>query len=108
MKDKPLSLRRNAARQRELLRLAILEVLEANPGPYGLSSFTLAHLVRPYGPRPDLETLEAELHYLAGKGLVEPGSKSISPELGIWRITASGRDLMACRELYPEKERRRP
>lgn len=82
---------------RELFRLAILRVLDANHSAYGITPPTIGVLVAEFGfgPRPD-ET-QKELDYLADKFFVSVVGKTISPENRAWRITASGRDELAQR-----------
>lgn len=84
------------AQQRELFRLALLRVLEANNTERGLGAQALQLLVGAFGfAMPALPELRAEIQYLADKGLVEPVGKAISPENKCWRITAAGRDELA-------------
>lgn len=85
----------NAA-DREQLRLSLLRHLDANPSRFGLAIAYLLQMCRNEGRTGLAEgDVLAELMYLADKGLVEIISKTISPELLLWRITASGRDLVA-------------
>lgn len=84
------------AQQRELFRLALLQVLEANHTERGLGAQALQLLVGAFGFRaPAVEDIRAELQYLADKGFITAASKSISPENKNWRITAAGRDELA-------------
>jgi DNA-binding PadR family transcriptional regulator len=81
---------------RELLRLALLRVLEANSTRYGLGLEALRHLTTPFGfylPEPEL--VEAEIRYFEDKGFATQIAKPISPENRAWRITAGGRDYLA-------------
>jgi hypothetical protein len=82
--------------QRELFRLALLRVLDANHTRFGLSLSALGHLVATFGfPNPQLRQLERELQYLEDKSHVASMVKSVSPENAAWRITAEGRDYIA-------------
>lgn len=81
---------------RELLRLALLRVLEANPTRYGLGIEALRHLVYAFGfSLPEAECVENEIRYFEDKGFVTGIAKPISPENRVWRITAAGRDFLA-------------
>jgi hypothetical protein len=82
--------------QREQLRLSLLRFLDANQTRFGLATAVLLQMARSEG-RPDLQKgqLEAELEYLAEKGLAAEALKGISPENRNWRITANGRDYCA-------------
>lgn len=85
----------NAA-QRELFRIALLRVLEANGTTRGLGVQALQIFIGAFGFRtPDLETLLGEMRYLEDKGFVTIVGKAISPENKCWRITATGRDELA-------------
>jgi len=82
--------------QRELYRIALLRVLDANETQWGLSPVVLAVHVGPYGFRGlGAELASTELRYLQDKGFVTAPSKAISPENETWRITAAGRDWLA-------------
>lgn len=84
------------ASQRELFRLALLRVLEANSTERGLGLQALQLLVGAFGfPMPNTADIRTELEYLGDKGLIAPVGKSISPENKCWRITAAGRDELA-------------
>lgn len=84
------------ASEREQLRWSLLRFLDANATRFGLPTDFLLQQARAEGrlllQRPELE---AELQYLADKGLVEEALKAISPERRSWRITANGRDQYA-------------
>lgn len=47
------------------------------------------------GFEPSDDQIDAELLYLADKGLVAVADKLVSPELKRWRVTADGRDYAA-------------
>lgn len=82
--------------QRELYRIALLRVLEANETRWGLSAVVLAVHAGAVGFRGlGTELASAELRYLQNKGFVTASPKEISPENPTWRITASGRDWLA-------------
>lgn len=84
------------AQQRELFRLALLRVLEANNTERGLGATALQLLVGAFGfPMPDIREIRSEIDYLADKGFVAAVGKAISPENKNWRITAAGRDELA-------------
>lgn len=81
---------------RELLRLALLRVLDANSTRYGLGLEALRHLAASFGfYLPESDRVEAELRYFEDKGLATQIVKQISPENRAWRITAAGRDFLA-------------
>lgn len=81
---------------REQLRLSLLRFLEANNSRFGLPSEFLLQRARAEGRSLlTLDQVEAELDYLAQKGLVDEVLKSISPERRAWRISAAGRDHYA-------------
>ena len=84
------------AEQRELFRLALLRVFEANQTRYGLGLAALGHLGMTFGffnAKP--EQLEREVAYLQDKGYIAQLFKPVSPENRVWRITAAGRDFLA-------------
>ncbi len=81
---------------RELFRLALLRVLEANPTRFGLGPSALAHLAVRFGfPWPGAADLQREVQYLEDKGYIVQVHKNLSPENRAWRITAAGRDYLA-------------
>ncbi|MDB6108341.1 MAG: hypothetical protein JWR69_91 [Pedosphaera sp.] len=83
------------AQQREQVRLSILRYLDG-AAPHGISVGLLLQFLRNEGLRLlTKESLEAELLYLADKRLADVVNKQISPENPTWRITATGRDLVA-------------
>lgn len=83
---------------REQVRLSLLRYLDAAaagaPGR-GIPTAVLRQHLRGDGWDIDLKETEAELLYLADKGLVMPAAKRVSPEMLTWRITAEGRDEYA-------------
>jgi DNA-binding HxlR family transcriptional regulator len=82
--------------QRELFRMAILRVLDANNTRFGLGRSAIGHNMVVFGfPQPRTDDLTSELRYLEDKGFVSEALKGISPENRAWRITASGRDFIA-------------
>ncbi len=82
--------------RRELLRLALLRVLDANSTRYGLGLEALRHLSASFGfYMPEPELVEAEMCYFEDKGFAAQIAKPISPENRAWRITANGRDYLA-------------
>lgn len=82
--------------QRELFRLAILRVLDANNTRFGLGRSAIAHTTGIFGfPSPKTEELTAALQYLEGKKLIYEVLKGISPENQAWKITAEGTDFVA-------------
>jgi hypothetical protein len=82
--------------QRELLRLALLRVLETNATSYGLGIEALRHLAAQFGfPSPKPAAVALEIQYLEDKGFVLPVNKVVSPENRAWRISAAGRDSLA-------------
>ncbi len=88
-----------SAEQRELFRLALLRVLDANHTRFGLSAAALGHLVAQFGfPSPPTQAVIREIQYLEDKGLIAELFKGISPENRVWRITAEGRDYLGERD----------
>lgn len=81
--------------KRELLRIAILRVLEANTGGFGLGVTALIHMLGAYGTVSTPEEVQCGVYYLVGKGFVMPVNKPISPENQCWKITAEGMDFVA-------------
>lgn len=84
-----------ATESRELLRVAILKVLEATPKKYGLGATALGHLVVTYGFTPSVDELEIQLRYLDSKKMIEPVNRDLSPENYAWQITGTGSDYVA-------------
>ena len=84
--------------QRELLRHAILLQLE-RASSMGLPVGTLRLGARMAGHDVDAEHIKTELQYLEDQRLVEPTTKTISPENRRHRITADGRDYLATQGL---------
>ena len=81
--------------QREQIRLSLLRYCES-ADQYGLAGALLLQFLRNEGfRRLTREGLDAELLYLADKGLLIAVEKPVSPENPAWRITAAGRDLLA-------------
>ncbi len=84
------------AEQRELFRLAILRVLDANNTRFGLGRSAIAHSMVLFGfSSPKTDDLDSELQYLEDKTLIAQSLKGISPENRAWRISAAGRDFVA-------------
>lgn len=81
--------------QRELFRVALLRVLDANQTRFGLRAAALQMHVVQFGFTPDLYDVQRELEYLADKTWAAPVVKEMSPENKTWRITAAGRDWLA-------------
>ena len=81
--------------KRELLRIAILRVLEANTSRFGLGITALIHMLGAYGTVGAPDDVRFEVYYLHDKGFLTPVDKAISPENQCWRITAEGRDWVA-------------
>jgi hypothetical protein len=85
--------------QREQVRLSLLRYCES-ADQYGLATSLLLQFVRNEGVRGvTSEGLDAEILYLADKGLLVAVNKLVSPENRAWRITAAGRDFLATRNL---------
>ena len=81
---------------RENLRLALLQILEANPSQFGLTNRVIGFQLPRYGISNSVaQALDVELRYLQGKGLVAVVGKQISPENTAWIITSEGRDFIA-------------
>jgi len=79
------------AEQRELFRLALLRVLDANHTRYGLGVAALCHLAGLFGFRAaPTDDVADDMEYLKGKGVVEEVFKRVSRENRAWRITQQG------------------
>lgn len=84
-----------SGKQLENLRLAALNVLDANNTSKGLGLDAVTMFAGGYGfPHLEAATMERELRYLQEKGLVEKVEKVLSPGNSVWRITAQGRDFV--------------
>jgi len=83
--------------QKENFRNALLRVLEERASDkFGLSLKAVAVFLHQFGfPASSADDINAELQYLADKGMVALVGKPISPENRCWRITAGGRDFLA-------------
>jgi hypothetical protein len=82
--------------QKELFRLAVLRVLDANNTRFGLGRSAIGHSMTLFGfPQPKTEDLDVTLEYLEGKKLIYEVLKGISPENRAWKITAEGTDYVA-------------
>ncbi|HWY76869.1 MAG TPA: hypothetical protein VN281_14705 [Verrucomicrobiae bacterium] len=81
--------------QRELLRIAVLRVLDTNPSGKMFGRASIALLCNQYGFAPSLAEISAELHYLESAGLIKVRDKTISPEVQTWQITKAGMDFVA-------------
>lgn len=79
--------------QLELLRGALLRVLDAGPAR-GLTAEAVAGLVVRFGHEIDEATATRELTYLADKGFVAQVAQPLNPRNTAWRITAAGRDAL--------------
>jgi hypothetical protein len=86
----------NEQAQREQLRLSLLRYLDRDGSAmFGLPTKRLQVNARSEGFTVTYDIVEAELIYLQDKGLVAEISKTLSPEVRAWRVTAQGRDLLA-------------
>ena len=80
----------NAA-QKELFRLAVLRVFDANRTRFGLGLEAVRHLAGLFGfVFPDREDTAEAIDYLARKQFLAETPKPISPENRVWRITEAG------------------
>lgn len=85
----------NAA-DRELFRIALLRVLEANSTRFGLGVPAISLGMGAWGFKgASMDQIAMELRYLFDKGFVATLEKAVSPEIQSWRITANGRDWLA-------------
>lgn len=79
------------AAQQELFDLAILRVLDANRGRYGLTAAATGHLLAEFGfPSPDNDLVLDRIDYLVRKELVEEVTKIVGRANRAWRITEEG------------------
>ncbi len=83
---------------RELFRHNLLKQLDA-VAPHSMPLAQLKVGAQIGGFTPTDAELDAELQYLADKGLVATAEKILSPENKRWRITADGRDHVAANPL---------
>lgn len=88
-----------SAEQRELFRLAVLNVMSANDTRFGLTAGAVKHMTVLFGfPEPGIDEVNQAIRYLESGGLLEPIVKTISPENRPWRITKAGIDFLAVRK----------
>jgi len=79
------------AEQKEIFRLAVLRVFDANRTRFGLGIEGARHLAGLFGfVFPDRDETGEAIDYLARKQLIEEVTKRISPENRAWRITSEG------------------
>jgi hypothetical protein len=77
--------------QKELFRIAVLEVLNANPARHGLGVEAVCHFVSAFGfQSPETADADDALDYLARRHFIEEVQKPISPENRMWRICGPG------------------
>jgi len=85
--------------QKELFRLSILRVLDANRTRFGIGIVALGHHLNIFGFniatfKGDVQAfhdaIADELQYLCDKGLAEEALKVVSKENRAWRITTDG------------------
>lgn len=81
--------------QRETLRHAILRLGAANVSRWGIGAEAMRLYVQRYAFDLPTEDIAVEMQYLEDKGLLVRVPKVISPDVPAWRITATGRDLVA-------------
>jgi hypothetical protein len=79
---------------REIYRICILRILDANDSRFGLGAEPCATLSKRFGFDCPADRAEVELEYLALKGLVTLTDKTISKENRAWRITPQGRAFL--------------
>lgn len=85
--------------ERELLRISLLQMLRTMD-ERGLPIRNLVTGARLAGFHDATEDeVRGELVYMRDKGLVDKVEKTLSPELAVWRIHASGIDYLAGRKL---------
>ena len=79
------------AEQKELLREAVLRVLDMNRTRFGLPATAIRLHVGQFGfPGASVEQIQEEADYLVGKGLAREVLKIISREITNWQITQEG------------------
>jgi hypothetical protein len=84
--------------QKELFRLAILKVMDANNTRFGLGVAAICHLLVAFGfPNAKPEDVEEELDYLCRKELATEVLKIVSRENKAWRITKAGIQFLDAR-----------
>lgn len=84
--------------EKELLRLAILQVMDSNRTRFGLGEVALAHQIMAFGfnagrcggPEVFKTEIAEAIEYLTNKQLVEEALKVVSRENRAWRITRAG------------------
>jgi hypothetical protein len=81
---------------RELFRICLLRILDANDTRFGLGAEACSTLVQRFGFNSPPDRAELELEYLAdeSRALVTLTSKTISKENRTWRITQAGRAFL--------------
>lgn len=80
--------------QIELFDLALLRVLEANRGRFGLTPVAITHLLPQFGIKTTPEQVEERLGYLTDKGLTTEVVKVINKANRSWGITRDGIDYV--------------
>jgi len=79
------------AEQRELFRLAILRVLDANRTRFGLSVQAMIHMLPMFGfSGAKEENVLDDIEYLSRRELVSEVLKVVSKENRCWRISQAG------------------
>ncbi|MFN0068331.1 MAG: hypothetical protein ACKVYV_11920 [Limisphaerales bacterium] len=78
----------------ELLRDAILRVLDASSVMQGAQPEAVVVHVRAYGFEIKYDEAVRELQYLADKGLARQQPRPLNPNIKSWHITAAGRDVI--------------
>lgn len=88
------------AKLRELLQIAILQVLDANSGErFGIGAEAIKHLVSPFGfPHVPTTEVAIELEYLVEAGFAALVQKPLEPSNRTWKRTKAGRDFLSERE----------
>lgn len=84
--------------QRELFRIALLRVLDANHSKFGLGKIALATLITTYGFRVQTDQVQREIEYMEDPAVglvVGVDKRNFSTENGAWKITAIGMNFLA-------------
>lgn len=77
--------------QKELFRMAILRVLDANNTRFGLTVPAVSHMMAMFGfPNPKADEVADEIEYLSRRELIQEVLKIVSKENRAWRITTAG------------------
>jgi hypothetical protein len=82
------------SQQIELLRAAILRVLDANHSSFGLSAEAVGAFLPAQGFAVSISETQTHLDWLVDNRFAVCPTKALNPDAKFYRITAAGRDLL--------------